>query len=139
MNKFVFIIVNAQTEPESFWDRRGSTPTKGAVIDSYSTIAIARYNIETLALLKEGIKGWSDQLREVRCPSGQLPGNRSCEDIQFYIIYVGFDALRDEKEREYFNQIPTSFHLESEQVDRLRDAARKILRQSKEFERFLND
>lgn len=42
MNKFVFIIVNAQTEPESIWDRRGSTPTKDGVIDSYSTIAIAR-------------------------------------------------------------------------------------------------
>ncbi len=137
MNKFVFIIVNAQAEPESSWDRKESTPTKGAVIDSYSTIAIARYNIETLALLKESIRGWSDQLREVRCPDGRLPDNRSCEDIQFYVIYVGFDALRDDKEREYFNQIPTSFHLEPAQVDRLRAAARKILRQSKEFERFL--
>jgi NTE family protein len=139
MNKFVFIIVNAQTEPGSSWDRKGSTPTKDAVIDSYSTIAIARYNIETLALWRESIKGWSDQLRALRCTNGQQPDNRSCEDIQFYVIYINFEALRDEKEREYFNQIPTSFHLEPEQIDKLRAAARKILRQSKEFERFLND
>jgi NTE family protein len=52
---------------------------------------------------------------------------------------VGFDELRDDKEREYFNQIPTTFRLEPEQVDKLRAAARKILRQSKEFERFLNE
>jgi NTE family protein len=90
-------------------------------------------------LLKESIREWSDQIRALRCTNGRLPDNRSCEDIQFYIIYVGFDELKDVKEREYFNQIPTSFHLEPEQVDKLRDAARKILQQSKEFERFLND
>ncbi len=137
--KFVFIIVNAQTEPDSLWDKTESIPPIAAMIDAYSTIAIQRYNIETLALLKEGVKGWADQVRAIRCPNDQLTDARSCADIQFYIIYVGFDALRDEKEREYFNQIPTSFHLDPEQVDKLRAAARTILGQSKEFERFLKD
>jgi NTE family protein len=109
------------------------------MIGSYSTIAIQRYNVETLALLKESIKGWSDQIRAVRCSTGRAPYDPSCTDVQFYIIYVGFNALRDEKEREYFNHIPTSFSLEPEQVDKLRAAARKILGQSKEFERFLKD
>lgn len=138
-NKFVFIIVNAQTEPDSLWDRTDAIPTIGAMIDSYSTIAIQRYNVETLALLKESIKGWSDRLRAVRCSKGELAGDSSCADIGFYIIYVGFDALKDEKEREYYNRIPTSFNLEPEQVDKLRAAAREILGQSKEFKLFLND
>lgn len=68
-----------------------------------------------------------------------LQYGRPSDDIRFDVIYVGFDELSDEKEREYFNHIPTSFHLEYEQVDKLRIAARKILGQSKEFERFLRD
>lgn len=139
VKKFVFIIVNAETEPDSLWDRTDSIPPIGAMIGSYSTIAIQRYNIETLTLLKESIRGWSDQLRAARCSNGQLPDDGSCGDIRFYVVYVGFNMLNDEKEREYFNHIPSSFHLESEQVDKLRAAARKILGQSKEFERFIND
>ena len=137
--KFVFIIVNAETEPDSIWNKTDAIPTIGTMIGSYSTIAIQRYNVETLALLKESIKGWSDKIREVRCSTGPAPYDPSCADVQFYIIYVGFNALRDEKERDYFNHIPTSFSLEPEQVDKLRVAARKILKESKEFQRFLHD
>lgn len=137
--KFVFIIVNAETEPDSIWNKTDAIPTIATMIGSYSTIAIQRYNVETLALLKESIKGWSDQLRAVRCSNGRPAYDKSCADIQFYVIYVGLEALRDEKEREYFNHIPTSFHLDPEQVDKLRAAARTIIGQSKEFDRFLKD
>jgi NTE family protein len=137
--KFIFIIVNAETEPDSIWNKTDAIPTIVTMIGSYSTIAIQRYNVETLALLKESLNGWSDQIRAVRCTNGKQPDDRSCENIQFYIIYVGFNALKDEKEREYFNHIPTSFSLEPEQVDKLRAAARKILGQSKEFQRLLQD
>jgi NTE family protein len=139
VNKFVFIIVNAETEPDSLWDRTDSIPPIGAMIGSYSTIAIQRYNVETLTLLKESIRGWSDQLRAARCSNDRLTDDGACGDVQFYVAYVGFNMLNDDKERDYFNHIPTSFHLESEQVDKLRAAARKILGQSKEFERFLQD
>ncbi len=137
--KFVFIIVNAETEPDSIWNKTDAIPTIATMIGSYSTIAIQRYNVETLALLKESIKGWSDQIRAGRCAPRRAPYDPSCADVQFYIIYIGFNALKDEKEREYFNHIPTSFSLEPEQVDKLRAAARTILGQSKEFERFLKD
>jgi NTE family protein len=137
--KFAFIVVNAQAEPDSIWDKTEAIPTIAAMIYSYSTIAIQRYNVETLALLKESIKGWSDQIRAFRCSTGRATYDPSCEDVQFYIIYVGFNALKDEKEREYLNHIPTSLSLEPEQVDKLRAAARKILGQSKELERFLKD
>jgi NTE family protein len=138
-NKFVFIIVNAETEPDSIWNKTDAIPTIATMLGSYSTIAIQRYNVETLALLKESIKGWSDQIRAARCSTGRAPYDPSCADVQFYVIHVGFNALRDKNEREYFNHIPTSFHLDPEQVDKLRAAARTILGQSKEFERFLKD
>jgi NTE family protein len=47
--------------------------------------------------------------------------------------------LKDEKERSYFKRLPTSFKLAPEQVDKLRDVAHRILVQSEEFQRLLND
>jgi hypothetical protein len=35
--------------------------------------------------------------------------------------------------------LPTSFQLESEEVDRLRDAARRLLRKSEGFQKLLRD
>jgi hypothetical protein len=49
------------------------------------------------------------------------------------LIEVGFDALEDETEREHLQELPTSFNIESEDVDRLRKAARLILQESDEF------
>ena len=50
-----------------------------------------------------------------------------------------FDALDDEAERHYFKKLPTSFVLKPEEVDKLRDAARRILTNSKEFQRLVHD
>ena len=140
VHKVIFIVVNAETQPDSVWDRVESPPIFTAMLDSYSTIAIERYNVETIALLKESLKGWAEQVRTQRCPKGDVsrtPG--SCGDIQFYVIEVKFDALKDEKERSYFKRLPTSFRLSSEEVDKLRDAAHRILFESKEFQRLLKD
>ena len=110
------------------------------MVDSYSSIAIARYNVETVALLRESLSGWEDQIRRGRCPPRQIsrePG--SCGDIKFYMIEVKFDALDDQEERTYFKRLPTSFALPVEDVDKLREAAGKILRKSRDFKRLLAD
>jgi NTE family protein len=110
------------------------------MLDSYSTIAIERYNIETIALLKENLKEWSEQVRSQRCSGKTVstePG--SCGDIQFYMVEVKFDALKDETERRYFKRLSTSFVLAPEDVDSLRAAARQILAESAEFQRLLRD
>jgi NTE family protein len=140
VHKVVFLVVNAETETDSKWDRSEAIPPFGAMFSSYSSIAIERYNQETIALLKENVKSWADEIKTQRCKGGALstaPG--SCGDIQFYVIQVQFDALKDEKERIYFKSLPTSFKLAPEQVDRLRDVAHRLLVNSEEFQRFLSD
>jgi NTE family protein len=52
---------------------------------------------------------------------------------------VKFDLLEEEKERKYYKRLPTSFVLEPEQVDDLREVAKKILNNSPEFQRLLDD
>jgi NTE family protein len=63
----------------------------------------------------------------------------SCGDIEFYMVEVKFDALTDEAERTYFKRLPTSFVLKPEEVDKLRDAAHRILVQSHDFQHLLKD
>ena len=50
--------------------------------------------------------------------------------VSIEVVDVTFDAIRDPKEREYFMNLPTSFVLPAEDVDRLREVAGRLLRQS---------
>jgi NTE family protein len=139
-HKVVLLVVNAETEADTKWDSLASPPTFGAMFSSYTGIAIERYNQETIALLKDVVKPWADEIKAQRCKGRAVstePG--SCGDIKFYVVDVRFDALKDEAERNYFGKLPTSFSLTSEQVDKIRDAAHRILIESKEFERLLGD
>lgn len=140
VHKIVFVVVNAETEIDTKWDRFEKNPPFGIKLASYSSIAIARYNTDTMALLSESFNRWADEIRRGRCGSSKIttePG--SCGDIEFYLVAVKFDALDDEAERHYFKQLPTSFVLKPEEVDKLRDAARRILAKSNEFQRLVND
>jgi NTE family protein len=139
-NKVVFIVVNAETQPDTKWDRSEGIPTLGAMMSSYSSVGIERYNEETIALLKESVKSWADEIRTQRCKGGTVstaPG--SCGDIQFYVVEVKFDALKDETERMYFKRLPTSFKLAPEKVDQLREVAHRLLDESEVFQKLLRD
>ena len=86
------------------------------------------------------MKQWKREVQQNRCKGGPIstkPG--ACGDIKFYLIEVKFDALPDEAERAYFIDLPTSFKLSDEEVDKLRDAAHRILTQSEDFQRLLRD
>jgi NTE family protein len=52
---------------------------------------------------------------------------------------VSFDAILDPKERAYFMSLPTSFVLPAEEVDRLREVAGRVLRQSPDFQSVLRE
>jgi NTE family protein len=140
VRKVVSIVVNAETEPDPKWDRTEKIPTFGVMLASYSSIAIDRYNKETIALLKESVGSWADEIKTERCKGGAVstsPG--SCGDIQFYIVEVKFDALKEETERMHFKRLPTALKLAPEEVDKTRDAAHRILAESGEFQRLLLD
>jgi NTE family protein len=110
------------------------------MVSSYSTIAIQRYNVETVALLQEHFKGWTRDIQVNRCPPGQIstePG--ACGDINFYLAEVKFNDLENEEERNYFMRLPTSFRLKPEEVDKLRAVARSLLSRSEEFQRLVRD
>ena len=140
IHKVVFIVVNAEKKIDDHWDKIEIVPPLAAMLTNYSAISIYRYNRETMALLQESFDSWAREIREGRCPPGQIstePG--SCGDIAFYVAEIKFQDLNDPEESSYLNNLPTSFWLQSEEVDKVRDAARRLLRGSADFQRLLRD
>ena len=140
VHKVVFVIVNAEKRVDASWEKNEWIPPFGAMLSSYSSIVISRYNQETVALLQESFERWAREIRTGRCPPGQIstdPG--ACGDINFYLADVKFAGLEDAEERAYLDKLPTSFRLKPEEVDKLRDAARRLLRKSAGFQKLLHD
>ncbi len=139
-HKIIFIIVNAETEVDNSYSLIDKLPGAAAMLASYSSIAITRYNFETVMLLKESFDGWTRDVRENRCagnPISTEPGE--CGDIEFYLVEVKFDALKNKSDRTYYKTLPTSFKLSEEVVDELRAVSRRILNESPEYQRLLKD
>ena len=53
------------------------------------------------------------------------------------VVDVSFDAIRDPAERAYFMNLPTSFVLPEEDIDRLTEVAGQLMRQSADYELIL--
>jgi len=60
-------------------------------------------------------------------------------NLEVYVVNVSFAEIKDATERAYLNEQPTSFVLPPEAVDRLRAAAKRIVLESPDFQRYLKD
>ncbi len=61
-------------------------------------------------------------------------GGRSPHSIE-----VSFDVMKNDTERKHLEGLPTSFHLESEDIDKLKKAGRQILQASPVFQELVED
>jgi NTE family protein len=96
-----------------------------------------------MEILKENMKRWQTSINEGRCKEmksgistegkNESVTSKKCR-TRTYLIEVSLDAIEDEAEKNHLKDLPTSFHLEPEDVDRLRKAARQILQESDEFQ-----
>jgi NTE family protein len=108
-------------------------------------VPIDRYASESIELLKDIDARWTS-LRDVRDSVAytqnkdpKLAFVENAPNADIYTIEVSFQALNDKVERDYLNQLPTSFSLPPEAVDRLRSAAGKIILASPDFQQMLKD
>jgi NTE family protein len=101
-----------------------------------------------MEFLRYNMSRWRETITAGRCgeaasvlgvKTGDTQGAPPACAAQTYLIEVDFDRLQDESEREHLKQLPTTFHLESSDVDRLKAAAQKVLADSIEFKTFVDD
>jgi NTE family protein len=114
----VLVIVNAETDPNAAIDTNYKSPGLSVLMNAVSGGQIRSFNFETILLAREAMKNMAHELSK--------PGR----PVQAHLIEVSFDRIRDEELRRYFKGLPTSFVLPDEDVDRLRDAGRRLLRES---------
>jgi NTE family protein len=147
IRKIVVIAVNARTEPHTSLDKKETAPNLLNVAMTVATVPMDNYSFDTIELLKESLNQWEkdsqvrkdckDLLKE-SCPRAKLPGG-DLPDVEFYPVVISFDSLADPKERDFFNNLPTTFSLPSDTIDRLRAVAVKLLTESPEYQRLLKD
>ena len=92
-----------------------------------SNVQLHRYNDVTQALTERSLERWAESL--------STPDNT----VMPYNARVGFKDILQPNDRNYLNRIPTSFSLTEEQVDRLIEAGRELLRNNPDYQRLLAD
>jgi NTE family protein len=143
--RVVVILVNAETALDIESSRKMQTPTFAATLGAATSVPLQRYSFETVALLKDRLKEWEEQSYEAECGASSTHNARTsstqddCKGVEFHFIEVNFSEYPDEAERTYLKQLPTSFALTDEAVDRLIAAGRLVLRNNSEYQNLLED
>lgn len=125
--RVVIISVNASTDPEPEMDASNEQPSLMETVNAMSDVQLHRYNAATLQLMKDSVTQWAKELSTPKRP------------VTPYLVETGFRDIQQPERRRFFNQVPTSFALSEEQVDRLIAAGREMLRENPEFQRLLAD
>jgi NTE family protein len=125
--KVVVIVVNALRFPVVNWDQSPEPPGTDMLADQMWSIPVDRITLDGVEQVREKLAAW-----QADAPSGG-PERRA------YLVQVTFDSLKDPQERLYFKQVKTRLQLPKEQVDRLREVAARLLRESPAFQRLLAD
>lgn len=126
VKRVVVISANAYSFPDRNWDQREQPPGSLTVGAAAANHTLDRYSFETLELVKEQFEIWQRQL------SGR-------SEIKLYPVMINFTNFRDLKERRFFLNLPTSFVLPPTDVDKLKDAGHRLLRQNPAYRELLRD
>jgi NTE family protein len=144
IRRIVLIVVNSHSSPSTDWDRRENPPGFTVQLLQSAGVPIERYSLETVETMKDIAEIWRWR-RELQVLQARLAGaSEAAAEARFpkvnlRVLDVSFDAIKDPEERARFMNLPTSFVLPAEDVDRLREVAGRLLRQSGEYESMLKD
>jgi len=138
--RILHIVVNAQKErsADGASDERVPGPIR-TVVDA-TNMTLDRYGFETVEIVKRDLGIWMEELKRFRCmPDAVRAWTSSCDDSQSYFVELNFAQHPDPVEREYLENLPTSFRLDRPAVDRVIAAAKTLLEESATFRAFLRD
>ena len=119
IKRIVVVVVNSLSIPKTDWDQRARPPSDFVILLKATGVPIDRYSYEAVELLKDIIARWQT-LRTLK-ESGAFAnaGNPALgravgvPDIDLYAIDVSFASHPSQSERDYLNELPTSFRLDA--------------------------
>jgi NTE family protein len=124
--KVVIIGVNAYSSPEKDWDTKESPPGSLSTAAAAASHTLDHNSLNTLDRVREGFEQWRTDLSKQK-------------DVKLYSIYLSFTNFKDKSDQRFFLNLPTTFFLPSADVDKLRDAGHRLLRDNETFRELLQD
>lgn len=124
-HRIAIISVNAAADTPLGIGATSEAPGVGKTMDAVTSIQLHRYNVATVQKTQQSLERWANELSTPERP------------VTPYFIRLSFAEVADEPLRRFLNEIPTSFALSDDQVDKLISAGRELLRNSAEFQRLL--
>jgi NTE family protein len=144
--RIAIIVVNARSAPKTDWDRQDTPPGMLSQLTQASGVPIDAYSFDTVEMMKDRteIYRWR---REILLLRARLAGASEAQaetivpipNMVVHTVDVTFEDFPEAKERDYLMNLPTSFVLPPEAVDRLREAAGTLLRGSPDFQALVRD
>jgi NTE family protein len=145
IRRIIVFVVNSLSIPSTKWNKSENPPGTIDVLVKSAGVPIDRYSGEMVEQLKDIDARWRT-LRQIRESGASAQDNGppmteilNAPNADIYVVDVSFKALQDKSERHYLNQLPTSFALPNEAVDRLRVAARTLILNSPDLRQVLSD
>jgi NTE family protein len=136
VRRLIIFVVNSVSSPRTDWNMAENPPGTMSILTKASGVPVDRYASESVELLKDIDARWTS-LREIRDQASfasdqewRIAEIKNAPDVDIFTVEVSFKALQDKAERAYLNELPTSFSLPADAVDRLRAAAATIVLES---------
>jgi predicted acylesterase/phospholipase RssA len=148
IKRLLFIIVNAKTDPTETLEKDEGTPGLVTVGVKACTIPMDNYTFETIELLKARLGEYIRKQEEVsacqkivdeHCRNGFRLADAAGGRMKLYIAELSFEGIRERAEKVYFNNLPTSFALEREEVDKLIEIGGRLLAEEPAFKKFIEE
>ena len=123
--RIAIISVNASADAPQGIGATNRAPTIEETLNAVTNIQLHRYNVATIVRTQQSMARWARELSTPERP------------VSTYFIRLSFEDVPEGELRRFLNEIPTSFELGAEDVDRLIGTGRLLLRNNAEFKRLI--
>ena len=145
VSKLVVIVVNAATNPATERDRSAAVPGLIDTLTTAATVPLDNYSFDTVELLSRTVSEFGTDARLVEgCNKLSASKGAQCalqlpapHKVDLYPVQVAFEYIGSREERTWFKNLPTTFELPRETIDKLRAAGRRLLGEDPQFQNLL--
>ncbi|TAK84164.1 MAG: patatin-like phospholipase family protein [Betaproteobacteria bacterium] len=145
VSRLVVIVVNAATNPATGRDRSAAVPGLIDTLSTAATVPLDNYSFDTVELLRSTVSEFDTGARLVEgCNRLSAGKGAQCalelpvpHKVELYPVQVAFEYIGSREERAWFKNLPTSFELPRETIDKLRALGRRLLAEDPQFQNLL--